>query len=517
MTQSSTGKKPRPVTIRTRDLTIRASDERILVKNLMLQLNRGEKAAITGRNGVGKSSLLKTLSDEHANHSGDKQLSSHPISVSQILDTATCYRASAYLSDNFTETLIGRELNLLGFDHPTAIDRIDELSHGQRRKLCLLQAKLMNPEILFLDEPTEDLDMTGVLWLGDWLETFLGTALVVTHDAKLLSIFRNFIYVSESGCRGFEGTIEEFENFLAEAEREEEERYSKTMHALSEKEAHVAHIARRKRRKKQYGRVRELGRGTPRSRLNQKRDYAQVKHGRMAAIREARLASVRDWARTSRRSLNVELPFDFRFPHEERFSAHEAMIRVSNLSISINGRAVVADLSLAIRHQRIGVIGSNGSGKTTLLETILTRRHGDQGTVEVDLERVGSIAQSASDWMRAESLSSLLEIECGIGSPDAIRRMLTGYRFPLLLAERPLRSLSPGERTRAALICLFSRRPAVQLLVLDEPTFSLDLLGRAALVSMLSQWAGGLLVASHDALFLQKIRVEKVIGLPAAA
>ncbi len=517
MTQASTTTARLSAAIQTRHLTIRASDERVLIQDLMLHLERGEKAVISGRNGVGKSSLLKTLSGEHSEYSGVIQVSSLPVFVPQSLDTADCRLAIKYLSENFADSLITRELNSLGFHDRVAIERIEELSHGQRRKLCLLQAKLMNPEILLLDEPTEDLDVVGVRWLGDWLQAFSRTALVVTHDAKLLSAFRHFIYVSESGCRGFEGTFEEFESFLLDADREEQERYSKTIHALSEKEAYIAHIARRRRRKKQYGRVRELQRATPRSRLNQKRDYAQVKHGKMALIRDARLASARNWARASRRSLSVELPFDFEFTREERFSPHDTIIRVSNLSINMSGREVVSDLSLTMKHERIGVIGRNGSGKSTLLETILTRRHVDRGTIEIDLPRVGSIAQGASDWKRGESLFSLLEIECGVGDPETIRTMLTGYRFPLLLAERPLCSLSPGERTRAALICLFSQMPTVQLLVLDEPTFSLDLFGRAALVSMLSLWPGGLLVASHDDLFLRRIGIERVIQLSEGA
>ena len=96
------------------------------------------------------------------------------------------------------------------------------------------------------------------------------------------------------------------------------------------------------------------------------------------------------------------------------------------------------------------------------------------------------------------------------------RSLLVAHKFPLGLAERPLRSLSPGERTRAALICLFQRSPAVELLVLDEPTFSLDLVGQRALTNALKAWPGGLLVASHDRAFLAAIDATTLLELPLA-
>jgi ATPase subunit of ABC transporter with duplicated ATPase domains len=91
--------------------------------------------------------------------------------------------------------------------------------------------------------------------------------------------------------------------------------------------------------------------------------------------------------------------------------------------------------------------------------------------------------------------------------------VIVAHEFPLALAERSFRSLSPGERTRAALICLFQRSPAIELLVLDEPTFSLDLVGQRALTNALKAWSGGLVVASHDRSFLTAIEVGAVIEL----
>jgi ATPase subunit of ABC transporter with duplicated ATPase domains len=102
-------------------------------------------------------------------------------------------------------------------------------------------------------------------------------------------------------------------------------------------------------------------------------------------------------------------------------------------------------------------------------------------------------------------------------NPEDSAKLLLAHRFPLALSERSLRSLSPGERARAALICLFSRSPAVELLILDEPTFSLDLVGVQALTNALKLWPGGLVVASHDRRFLEEVGVDRTIQLGATS
>jgi ATPase subunit of ABC transporter with duplicated ATPase domains len=190
--------------------------------------------------------------------------------------------------------------------------------------------------------------------------------------------------------------------------------------------------------------------------------------------------------------------------------AHEVLV-LSGVSAHASGRVLFASLDLRLGRQRVGVVGPNGSGKTTLLEILLGRRPPTAGSVVRDFPRIGSIEQSAADWMLDDSLLFVLSLQ-GASADDAAKT-LVAHSFPLALADRPLRSLSPGERARAALIALFRRSPAVELLVLDEPTFSLDLVGQRALTRALRAWPGGLVVASHDREFLAAIGTEAVIEL----
>ena len=143
------------------------------------------------------------------------------------------------------------------------------------------------------------------------------------------------------------------------------------------------------------------------------------------------------------------------------------------------------------RGNRVGMIGPNGTGKTTLLELALSHRAPASGTMKSDLTRIGAVAQGATDWAFDESLLFHLATRSEGRSPQSLVQLLLAHKFPLALAERPMRSLSPGERVRAALLSLWCRVPAAELFVLDEPTYGLDFVGAGALCEALAVWPGG--------------------------
>jgi ATPase subunit of ABC transporter with duplicated ATPase domains len=454
--------------------TLCAPGGRPLFDGLTLRLSR-EHVALIGRNGVGKSTLLAVLAGSGEVQSG-RVTTSSPHFVPQVLRAGSTESA---------------------------------LSHGELRRLALDEARTSGAEVLLLDEPTEDLDDAAVAWLRGWLHAWPGCLIIVSHDRRLLADLRHFFIASESGCRTLTGSLEEVETELEREHAETQERYVRNLHRLAMQEERTAHVARRKARKKRYGRCSELDRATPRIRLNQKRSDAQVSHGRLAKERDARLGTLREWSLSTRRALAVSLPLDLPVPRLPE-GVREVLV-LSGVSAHRAGRSLFAPIDLRLGRQRIGVVGPNGAGKTTLLEIMLGRRAPAAGSAARDLPRIGAIEQGAADWMLDDSLLSTLSVQGA--SVDDSANVLMAHGFPLALAHRPLRSLSPGERTRAALIALFRRSPPVELLVLDEPTFSLDLLGQRALRRALRAWPGGFVVASHDRAFLAAIGAEALIEL----
>jgi ATPase subunit of ABC transporter with duplicated ATPase domains len=454
-------------------VSVNAPGGRPLFANLNLRIER-EHVALVGRNGVGKSTLLAVLSGQGEADSGRVVARGRRHFVAQIDDDAS------------------------------------PLSLGERRRVALTKARDSAAELLLLDEPSEHLDEDTVAWLRAWLADYRGGLVVATHDRRLLADFRHFFVVSESGCRYFGGSLAELDVELLREHDESEQRYGRNLQRLAAEEERTLHVARRKARKKRYGRTSELDRANPKILLNQKRDHAQVSQGRLAQLRAAKLAALRNWTQSTRRALNVSLSLELTMPRLPA-EVDPELLTLRGVSVESRARVLVASLDLSLGRQRIAVVGPNGAGKTTLLEVMLGHRQPSAGTARRAHSKIGYIAQGGNNWQLEDSL--LAQLAALGGSLESAARLLAEHKFPLALGQRPLCSLSAGERARAALICLFARAPAPELLILDEPTFSLDLLGQRALTQALRAWPGALVVASHDREFLTEITVDRTIRL----
>lgn len=476
--------------LQVRDLCLDSPGGRPLFRDLTMNLGAGERIALVGRNGVGKSSLLDVLAGGTLPEAGLVSCNGRRLLVPQQPQSST-----------------DQEPGEAG-------------SPGELRRRLLQKARDARPDLLLLDEPTHDLDRNSIDWLVDWLERWEGGLIVVSHDRRVLRIFREFFVVAESGCRHFRGGFDSLMTDLVRRREEHEERYVRTLNQLLDKEKRCAKDRQRRQRKKNLGRVRELGRSPSRIKLNDKRSYAQEKQGKRFVRREARIAAARTWAKATRRALSVELPLELALPRlpEEEGSPVAVLQGVAAFS---GERVLFEHLSLGFGRERLAITGPNGSGKTTLIEILIGDRKPDRGRARSDTSRIGYVAQNAGNWCSNECIVDLLMNRTNAASADHAARVLRAHRFPFALAQRPLISLSPGERLRAGLICLGQRCPAPELLVLDEPTDHLDFLGKAALESVLAAWRGGLVVASHDDEFLMAIgmgrRLELGLGHSAGA
>jgi ATPase subunit of ABC transporter with duplicated ATPase domains len=491
------------------DATIATPGHRILFDGLNLRLDR-EHVALMGRNGVGKSTLLAVLAGSADVERGDVRTRGRAHFVPQTLQ-ATAVRSAFGRSHPSLREKIADEWRSIGAGPLTDMLRAPDASRGELRKLALLLAKRSEADILLLDEPTEDLDERGVTWLRAWLSQWRGCLVSASHDPRMLEDFLHFFIASESGCHLFSGPLHELDAELVREHDETEARYARNLNRLVAYEKHVLHLARRKDRKKRVGRCRELDRATPRIQLNRKRDQVQVSQGRLAVLREQRLDALRQWCKSTRRALGVSLPLDLAVPDLPEEAGD--LLVLCNVSAASSDRLLVPPLDVSLGRRRIGVVGPNGAGKTTLLQIMLGRRAPTSGSVVRVAPRIGSIEQGGTDWMLEESLLARLEQHLPAGSTASPADLLLAHKFPLALAERPLGSLSPGERVRAALIALFRRSPPIELLVLDEPTYSVDRVGRYAMTQALRAWRGGLVIASHDRAFLEAIGTERYIVL----
>ena len=499
---------PARVLVELRGFDLDTASGRPLIRDLSASISAGDRVALIGRNGVGKSSLLGLIAGPGTPTRGRLIRRGRSVLVPQELSPdLVLKRASLADSPGFVEAC-----SRAGLAPLTELFAGSGFSRGELRKLALCEALAREPDLLLLDEPTQDLDAQGLAWLCERLARWPHALLVASHSPRLLGAFEHFFVLAESGCRYLPGRFEAVRATLERDARRRQQRYVEGLARLDQDERHHRQIRQRRARKKNLGRIHELGRGTPRSRLNKRRSYAQESQARVAKIRADRIARSRGWTRALRRALRIELPLDA-LVAELPPDSGEVLIEAEGLSLAREGRVLFEALDLEIGRERVALVGPNGSGKTTLVEVLLGEVEPDAGRVHTRAdERIGLISQGGANWRDDRSLLEHL-VEDDPTKLGHAAALLVAHRFPLALAERPLAELSPGERVRAALICLYRRRPPLELLILDEPTISLDFVGLDALTQALAAWPGGLVVASHDQDFLAAVGFDRRLSL----
>jgi len=485
-----------------------------LLDHADLAIENNERIALIGRNGAGKSSLLKILAGEIAADDGkfNKATTLRVALVPQeprfeagetVFDAVAAglpmrgdlhayheaaRRVSVDHSDEAMEALahwqqklddgnawqynsrVEESLSRLGLD---ADALVDELSGGMRKRVALGRALVAAPDLLLLDEPTNHLDITGIEWLESTLANYAGSTVVISHDRRFLETFATRIVELDRGkLASFPGSFADYQRRKAEMLNAESSINARFDKLLKEEEAWIRQGVEA-RRTRNEGRVRRL---------------EQLRRER--AARREQLGNVRFTLDAGTRSGKIVAALD-------------------NVSKGFGDRTLIRDLTAVVqRGDRVGLIGPNGIGKTTLLKLILGDLEPDSGKIV----RGTQLAVAYFDQMRTvldleSTLSDVISpgsefVEVGGG-----RKHIVGYLgeflFPPQRARAKVKSLSGGERNRLLLARLFAQ-PA-NLLVLDEPTNDLDIETLELLESLLQDYAGTVLLVSHDRAFLDNV------------
>ena len=453
-----------------------------LLDEASLQIEAKERVAVLGRNGTGKSTLLKIISGEIPADSGlvwrqpalkvsrleqDVPLTSNRTVFDVVADGHThTAEDESWLREHCVDLVLSR-LQLPG----EAI--VDTLSGGWRRRVLLARALVGQPDLLLLDEPTNHLDIESITWLETFLAEYQGAVMFVTHDRAFLQRLATRIVELDRGrLTSWPGNYAVYlrrKDEMLSAQAAEWDRFDKK---LADEEVWLRQGIKA-RRTRNEGRVKAL-----------------------MAMREER--------RQRREQLgNVRLGI------EQADASGRMVIEAQSITKRFGDRIVVRAFSTRIiRGDRIGLIGPNGSGKTTLLRMLLDELPPDEGEV-----RRGANVQIAYYDQQREQLDPDATVFDTIGEGNDtvtangrtrhVNAYLADFLFSKERARSPVRALSGGERNRLLLARLFTR-PA-NLLVLDEPTNDLDLETLELLEEVLVDWPGTLLLVSHDRTFLDNV------------
>jgi ATP-binding cassette subfamily F protein uup len=462
-----------------------------VLERASLQIERRERVAVIGRNGTGKSTLLKVISGELLPDEGfvwrqpgssaarleqDVPLSSSRTVFDVVADGHTHHldEDESWLRDHHVDLVLSR----LGLPADAVVDT---LSGGWRRRVLLARALVGQPDVLLLDEPTNHLDIDAIKWLEDFLSEYQGTVVFVTHDRAFLQRLATRIVELDRGVlTSWPGDYATYLQRKDEALAAEAMAREKFDRKLEEEEAWLRRGVKA-RRTRDEGRVRAL---------------MAMRAAR--AVRREEMGMVR---------LSVE----------QAENSGRMVFEARDVSKDLGNppRPIVRNFTCRIvRGDRIGLIGPNGAGKTTLLRLLLGELVPDAG----EIRRGANVEIAYYDQQREqldpdrtvfETIGEGNDTVTANGRTRHVNAYLSDFLFSKERAQSPVRALSGGERNRLLLARLFTRPSNV--LVLDEPTNDLDIETLELLEEELVAWPGTLILVSHDRAFLDNVVTSTLV------
>lgn len=487
-----------------------------LLSKVSFSADAGERVAIIGRNGAGKSTFLKIVAGEiipdegvvrveggmrvaqlpqelpEANNKTVREVVSE--GAGDIHDMMVRYNA---LLEDFSDTnademaSIQNELDKRGgWDLEQRVNHMiqrlalpadklmSELSGGWRRRVILAQALLSNPDVLLLDEPTNHLDVPTIEWMESQLKQFRGLILFITHDRRFLENLANRIVELDRGnILSYSGTIHGFLEYKEKLLEEEARANALFDKRLAEEEVWIRQGIKA-RRTRNEGRVRAL-----------------------KALREERKERINRQG-TAKMTL------------ETKEKSGKLVAEFNQVAHAFGDKLILRPMDLMVsRGDRIGLIGPNGCGKSTFLKILLGQLTPNEGSVRQGTKLEIAYFDQLRDQLNPEETvannvaegKETIEIN---GQSRHIIGYLQDFLFPPERARTPVKALSGGERNRVLLAKLFTK--SANLLVLDEPTNDLDVETLELLEELLMNYDGTLLLVSHDRAFLDNVVTSSI-------
>ena len=485
-----------------------------LLKNADFQLDAGERVGLLGRNGEGKSTLMKIIAGNVlADHGeiwrqpelrlawleqapdlpeeatiydavagglgelGEWITRYHALSLSMDYDDDKAlnelgdlqHKLEAHNGWHFQQRV---ETTLTKLDLPGEL-KISGLSGGWKRRVALARALVIEPEVLLLDEPTNHLDFESITWLEEQLLNFQGAVLFVTHDRSFLQkLATRIVDLDRGNLVSWQGNYDDYLTRKAAALEDEANQNAEFDKKLADEEVWIRQGVKA-RRTRNEGRVRAL------EKLRNERAQRRSQQG------TARLA------------------------FEKGDASGKKVIEVNDICFGYGDRQIIKHFSTLIqRGDKIGLIGANGAGKSTLLKLLLQQLEPDGGTVEQGTKLEIAYFDQLRDQLDpnmtvADTVADGNDFVEIAGNKRHVMSYLSDFLFAPARARSPVKSLSGGEKNRLLLARLFTK-PA-NLIVMDEPTNDLDLETLELLEEKLVNYDGTLLLVSHDRAFLDNV------------
>lgn len=493
--------------------------DRVLLDSVNFVIQNSDKVGLVGRNGAGKSTLLKIIAGEMSPHDGNitmpkestlgflhqemflpkgktvieetltafneaVEIEKRVKSINDEMAERTDYESDAYakLIEDFSElnerfnilggvTMVAdaeRILKGLGFKHDDLARLTDEFSGGWKMRIELAKLLLQKPDYLLLDEPTNHLDIESIIWLEQFLQTYPGAVITISHDKQFLdTVTKRTVEVELGNVFEYKASYTKFVQLRNERREKQKASFQNQQKVIAEKERTIA------------------------------RFMAKATKTKLAQSMQKQLDKMQRIEIDSEDTAAMSL----RFPPAPR--SGQIVVDGQEVKKHYGELKVLEGVDIKLdRGDRVAFVGQNGQGKTTLAKILVNKLPATAGDITLGHNvSVGYYAQDQSDTLNPNS--TLLETMENASPPEMrtrLRNILGAFMFSGEDADKKVSVLSGGERARLAMACMLLR--PFNLLVLDEPTNHLDMISKDVLKQALINYDGTLIVVSHDRDFL---------------
>jgi len=513
----------------------------VLFQHLSLSVAKGQKAALVGPNGVGKSTLLQVVAGRLAPAEGEVVLPETPYYVPQHLgqfDNLTLAQALGVadklqalhailagdaapqhfitLNDDWDlEERTQAALAHWQLQHLTLSQPLHTLSGGEKTKAFLAGIQLHDPVVVLLDEPSNHLDTASRALLYELIQRSKATLLVVSHDRALLNQLDLTLELSGQGVEAYGGNYDFYQQqkqgqlAALQAQVDEQEK------ALKQARQKARDLAEQRHKLEARGRAQQDKKGLPRIVAGNLRRQAEQSSAQLKEVHQDKIQDASASLQQLRSQLQEQKPLAIGL-HASGLHRGKILVEAQALGFAYDGAFLWPELlTFQLRSgERLRIAGPNGSGKTTLLK-LLT------GTL---LPTTGTLSRADFQFLYLDQEYSLINPDLTVFGqaqqfnarhlPEhELKTLLHYHQFGHPTWDRPCAGLSGGEKMKLILACLAISNNTPDLLVLDEPTNNLDLPSQAVLTQAVKAFPGSILVISHDEYFVREIGVERTIAL----